>query len=259
MLNGSELDLYGQQQSMNDRLTDGITKQKLNVILMVDVSTSMNGTRINQVNDAIEDVLGYLRSLQDENANVDFYMSILTFGTDAKWLDDKKCTNVSEYVFNRIKARGQSNLHLAYEKLDEVLDKEKNGGIMPDFGGIAPIILLLTDGHPSKGCKKQLDLLKKKPWFNVALKYGISVELNDERTKKVLRDFVGNTGEVIDCYDARLLKRIIQIIVITASKVKSKTSSVTINKNGKKSLVETQEVVRQEIQTKLIEVDDWEW
>ena len=126
---------------------------------------------------------------------------------------------------------------------------------MPDFGGVAPIILLLSDGHPSKGpIKEELEKLRSKPWFKVALKYGIAIELNDQKTIKILRDFVSNNGDVIQVYTSNLLKKIIKIIVLTASKVKSKTSN--IQSEVKETI--NQEII-QEVQAVLNEVDDWEW
>lgn len=234
---------------------DRISKQKFNIIVVVDNSKSMHGSRIDQVNSAINDIITYLNELQNENTNIDFYLSILTFSTFANWNDGKEGQNVSNYKFTPIKAKGASNLHLAYKELNNVLLKESQGGIMPDFGGVAPIILLLSDGHPSKGpIKEELEKLRSKPWFKVALKYGIAIELNDQKTIKILRDFVSNNGDVIQVYTSNLLKKIIKIIVLTASKVKSKTSN--IQSEVKETI--NQEII-QEVQAVLNEVDDWEW
>ena len=80
------------------------------------------------------------------------------------------------------------------------------------------------------------------------------IELNDEKTINVLREFVGLNGDVIQVYDSNLLQKIIKIIVITASKVKSKSLSV----HRQKGVSVTREL-QQEIQTAINEVEDWEW
>jgi Mg-chelatase subunit ChlD len=69
---------------------DRVAKQKFNIILLVDTSRSMQGSRIGQVNQAISDISKYLKDMQIENTNVDFYISILTFATEAKWVSIKK-------------------------------------------------------------------------------------------------------------------------------------------------------------------------
>jgi uncharacterized protein YegL len=162
---------------------------------------------------------------------------------------------VEEFTFKNINGAGWNNLHLEYQKLEEILKKESKGGIMPDFGGVAPIILLMTDGHPTKfPMKEETEALKKLPWYKVALKYGIAIELKDERTHKVLQEFVNGNGDVIECYDSKLLERIIKIIVLTASKVKSTSTSV-----GAGQGVSVTQEIQQQVQQALAEVDDWEW
>lgn len=236
-------------------MEDRIAKQRLNVIMLVDCSTSMRGERIAQVNHALRDMQAKLSAMQDENANTDFYITVITFSTEAFLLNRKEQEPIDRFSFRDIQAGGWSNLHLAYVELEKLLHKEKRGGIMPDFGGVAPIVLLLTDGHPTKyPLKEEMNALRALPWFRVALKYGIAIELHDQRTLDVLKDFVSGNGDVIECYDSHLLERIIKIIVLTASKVKSTSASV----HYEKKLTVTEEV-KQQVQHALIEVDDWDW
>lgn len=254
--------LSGDTAMMNGLIADGIAKQKLHIMLLVDTSRSMQGERIGQVNTAIADIHKYLVDLQGENTNVDFYMSVLTFANEARFLEGYKGVNVSEMTPPKLKAIGYSNLHLAYEELAVALHKETSGGIMPDFGGVAPIILLLTDGHPTKSTEKQLDELKKLSWYRVALRYGISIGLHDDRTVRELTDFTEDSECVIECIDSSSLARIIRVIVLTASKVKSQSSavkSVAAQKNQNSSNSCAHMAVKQQIQSSLEEVDDWEW
>lgn len=239
----------------NNIAADRIAKQRFNMIMIVDCSTSMRGARMSQVNGALRDVKKYLTELQDENANVDFYLTVITYSTEAFFLNGDKCKPIKEFEFNDIRGGGWSNLHTAYDKLADILKKESQGGIMPDFGGVAPIILLMTDGHPTKfPLKDEMSALKDLPWFNVALKYGIAIELNDKRTKDCLAEFVSGNGDVIECYDAKLLERIIKIIVLTASKVRSSSTNVHSDTS-----VTVNDEIKQQVQYAISEVDDWEW
>ena len=236
-------------------MKDRIAKERLNIILLVDASKSMSGRRISQVDSAITDIKKYLLDLQFENTYVDFYITIIPFSTTANYYNDEKMINIEDFNYDGIKTGGWSNLHLAYEKLSEILKKESKGGIMPDFGGLAPVILLLTDGHPTGNeYKERLKEIIDTPWFKVALRYGIAIELNDKLTKDVLRDFVGKNGDVIECYDSNMLKNIIKIIVLTASKVKSQSANVSYNPNESQN-----KQVQQQIAVALAETEDWEW
>ena len=236
-------------------MVDRIAKEKLNIILLIDSSRSMEGKRIEQVNQAINDIHSYLQDLQAENTNVDFYLTLISFGTYASFYDNKECINVDRFKYKGIECRGYSNLHLAYEKLADIMKKESKGGIMPDFGGAAPIILLLTDGHPTGNAyKEKMEELAGIPWFKAALRYGIAIELNDNRTTTVLKDFVGNNGDVVSCYNASMLKDIIKIIVVTASKVKSTNSNIS---NGPH--VTQNQVAQQLIAEALSDTENWGW
>ena len=182
-------------------------------------------------------------------------MSIINFGTTMSYGLKERIMKVDDISFTPIKAKGYSNLHLAYNELTTLLDKESKGGIMPDFGGVAPIILLLTDGHPTKyPITDELKALREKPWFKVALRYGIAIELNDKRTIGVLRDFVEDKGDVIECFDSNLLKKIIKVIVITASMVKSTGSS--IHRENNSSITND---VQLKVQEALTDIEEWEW
>jgi uncharacterized protein YegL len=236
-------------------MEDKIAKQKLNLIVLVDCSKSMQGERIAQVNKALRDIKTHLVEMQGENSGVDFFMTVITFSTEARFVNGDRCKAVEEFDFQNLKGGGWSNLHLGYQKLEEILKKESRGGIMPDFGGVAPIILLMTDGHPTKyPLTEEMAALKKLPWYKVALKYGIAIELKDERTHKVLQEFVNGNGDVIECYDSKLLEKIIKIIVLTASKVKSTSISVAAVKG-----VSVKNEIQQKVGQALAEVDDWEW
>ncbi len=232
-----------------------IAKQRLNIILLVDVSSSMRGKRIEEVNSAIADIISYLKDYEKENTNLDFYLSIIKFGTEMSYGLKERVMRVDDISFEPIKAKGYSNLHLAYTELASLLEKESKGGIMPDFGGVAPILVLLTDGHPTKyPITKELELLKEKAWFRISLRYGIAIELNDKKTIGVLRDFVLDKGDVISCYNSNLLKEIIKVIVVTASMVKSTGSSVHNEKR-----VSITEEAQLKIQDALMDIEECEW
>ena len=87
---------------------------------------------------------------------------------------------------------------------------------------------------------------------------------------RVLTDFTEDRDCVVECIDATTLARIIQIIVLTASKVKSQSSAVRAG-NAARASVQRREkqpraqarashtIVKQQIKVTLDEVEDWEW
>ena len=127
---------------------------------------------------------------------------------------------------------------------------------MPDLGGVAPIIILMTDGMPtSYDWEKHLTDLKKKGWFKVALKYALAIGIDSDEAMDVLNKFTGNPETVLKVYTAEALRKVIKVIAITASKIKSNSSSSS-NVQG---AVSTNDIAQQDIKDKLEEIPDIEW
>lgn len=99
---------------------------------------------------------------------------------------------------------------------------------MPDIGGVAPIIILMTDGMPtSTDWEERLSSLRNKSRFKVALKYALLIGDECSETMDVLTKFTGTNETVLKVYSAETLRKVIKVIAVTASKVKSNSSSKT--------------------------------
>jgi len=234
-------------------LGDGIARQELNVIFVIDNSGSMQGEKIGAVNNAIRDVMSIMPDIQDDTSDATIKISALTFSDNAKWVYTEPKT-IEEFKWRDINTEGATNLSAAYAELTKYLCKKENGGQMPDLGGVAPIIILMTDGMPtSPDWEKHLEKLNKKGWFKVALKYAISIEVNTDEAKDVLSKFTGNPETVLQVYTAEALRRVINVIAVTASKVKS--NSATLSNGG----ANNNQIAQAQIAKKLEEVENDEW
>ena len=241
---------------MIDRiLGDGIAKQELNLVFIIDNSGSMDGEKIGAVNNAIRDVVSIMPEIQDDTSDAIIKVSALSFSDQAKWIFSEPKT-VEDFKWKDINVDGGTNLSEAYDKLSDFLRKRSNGGKMPDLGGVAPILILMTDGMPtSYDWEEHLNTLKKKGWFKVALKYALAIGVDCDEAMDVLKKFTGNPETVLKVYSAEALRKVIKVIAVTASKVKSCSSTTTANGVA----VNTNELAKEEIKEKLDEVDDVEW
>ena len=242
-------------EKTNERfdLGDGIARQELNVIFVIDNSGSMQGEKIGAVNNAIRDVMSIMPDIQDDTGDATIKISALTFSDDAKWIYSEPKT-IDEFKWRDIGTEGATNLSAAYDELSRYLCKRESGGKMPDLGGVAPIIILMTDGMPtSYDWEKHLSDLQKKGWFKVALKYAIAIEVNTDEARDVLSKFTGNPETVLTVYTAEALRRVIKVIAITASKVKSSSASIGSGVGN------NNQVAQAEIAKNLEEVADVEW
>lgn len=243
---------------MEDRmLGEGIARQELNLLFVIDNSGSMSGEKLGAVNNAIRDVMAIMPEIQEDTSDAEIKISALKFSDKASWVYSEP-KSVSDFKWNDISSEGGTNLSAAYDELGRWLCKKEKGGQMPDLGGVAPIIILMTDGLPtSYDWEKHLETLKRKGWFRVALKYALAIQIDTDEAMDVLNKFTGNPETVLKVYTAEALRKVIKVIAVTASKVKSNSSSGTVG-NGVQG-VNNNEIAQGEIAQKLEDISDVEW
>lgn len=238
----------------NKTLGEGIKRQELNLIFVIDNSGSMDGEKIGAVNNAIRDIVTIMPEIQDDTSDADIMISALTFSDKAKWVYSEP-QKANDFKWKDIRVDGGTNLSLAYDELSSFLCRRESGGKMPDIGGVAPIIILMSDGMPtSYDWENHLKELKKKGWFKVALKYALAIQIDTDEAMDVLTKFTGNPETVLKVYTAEALRQVIKVIAVTASKVKSSSSVV----NGTQ-LVNKEELAKQEINKGLEDISNIEW
>lgn len=240
---------------VSKNLGEGIAKQELNLIFVIDNSGSMSGEKIGAVNNAIRDVMSIMPDVQEDTSDALIKVSALVFSDDAKWVYSEPKT-VEDFKWKDVSVDGGTNLSNAYDQLASFLRKKEKGGKMPDLGGVAPIIILMTDGMPtSHDWEDHLKELKKKGWFKVALKYALAIGIDSDEAMDVLNKFTGNSETVLKVYTAEALRKVIKVIAITASKVKSNSSSMTLSDGTQTN----NDLAQEEIKEKLEDVEDVEW
>ena len=240
---------------VSKNLGEGIAKQELNLVFVIDNSGSMSGEKIGAVNNAIRDVMSIMPEVQEDTSDALIKVSALVFSDDAKWVYSEPKT-VEDFKWKDVSVDGGTNLSNAYDQLASFLRKKEKGGKMPDLGGVAPIIILMTDGMPtSHDWEDHLKELKKKGWFKVALKYALAIGIDSDEAMDVLNKFTGNSETVLKVYSAEALRKVIKVIAITASKVKSNSSSMTLSGGTQTN----NDLAQEEIKEKLEDVEDVEW
>ena len=241
---------------MQDRmLGEGIARQELNLLFVIDNSGSMEGEKLGAVNNAIRDVMSIMPEIQDDTSDAVIKISALKFSDDARWVYSEPKT-VSEFKWKDLSVEGGTNLSAAYDELAKWLTKKERGGQMPDIGGVAPIIILMTDGLPtSYDWEQRLASLKKKGWFKVALKYALAIGIDTDEAMDVLKKFTGNPETVLKVYTAEALRKVIKVIAVTASKVKSNSASA----GGDNSGATNNDLAQNAIAEKIEDIEDVEW
>lgn len=240
----------------NNSIQDGIKRQQLNLIFVIDKSGSMEGEKMGAVNNAIRDVMSIMPEIQEDTSDADIMISAMTFSDTSDWVYSEP-QSIDNFKWKDIRTEGGTNYSKAYDMLAQFLSKRENGGQMPDFGGVSPIIILMSDGMPtSPDWESHLDSLKRKGWFKAALKYALAIQIDTKEAMDVLTKFTGNPETVLKVYTAEALRKVIKVIAITASKVKSSSSMMSSTTGEIKT---KEEVAMGEIASELKDMSDVEW
>ena len=89
-------------------------------------------------------------------------------------------------------------------------------------------------------------------------KYALAIGIDTDEAMDVLRKFTGNPETVLKVYTAEALRKVIKVIAVTASKVKSNSAST--NGGGVAGAVaDNNHMAQEQIAEKLEEVKDIEW
>lgn len=217
----------------------GVAQTEIIVIPIIDVSGSMCGERIASVNDAMAEVPAQLADINDESVDSKLLIAPMEFSSGARWfaLKNNQPAEVESFRWIDMKANGLTDLGAAFKLLTEKLTTEDKGGWMKGRGGAAPVLILISDGGPTDDYQTQLKALKKRGWFNAALKFAVAVEGAD---KSVLAEFTGNSEAVIDTTVIRNdLASIVKVVVVASSEAASKSASISNSDNATNVVTET--------------------
>ncbi|MBE0700607.1 MAG: VWA domain-containing protein [Acholeplasmataceae bacterium] len=196
------------------------------VITIVDTSGSMTGEKIGQVNDGMRNAIEYLKEFNENSIDVAVKLACLTFSSGADWVNKKKPLEDPEnFVWHDIHAGGYTDFGRACTELKDVLTVEEKGGWMKSRGGIAPVLILMSDGQPTDEYHKQLADLKKRGWFKGALKTAIAI--GNDADRNMLKEFTGHEEAIFDVHAFDDLSKVIRKLVVTASMVQSQTTSMS--------------------------------
>jgi uncharacterized protein YegL len=197
---------------------EGVSRRTMVLFFLIDKSISMFGTKIEQVNDAMDEVIPDLRELSRSNTEASVKIAAITFSTGAEWMYPTPI-DVEEFRWKHISASGVTDLGEALNMLNEKLSTDE---FMTDAAGsYAPAIFLLSDGQPNDDWRMALENLKKNNWYKHALKAAVAI--GDDVDKDMLAKFTGNKDTVLKV-EPEALKQVIKFVSVTSSQIGSKST-----------------------------------
>ncbi|GHT01795.1 tellurium resistance protein TerY [Synergistales bacterium] len=211
--------------------TVAIPRKTMVLFFLVDTSGSMMGSKIGEVNSAIEEVIPELKELSESNADAQIKIAVLEFSSGARWLTPERPIEAENFVWNDMDASGVTDLGDACKKLNEKLSTK--AFMREATGSFAPAIFLLSDGGPTDEYQKGLEVLKQNNWFKKAIK--VAVAIGSDADKSVLEEFTGSNEAVLEAHSPAMLRKMIKFVSVRASEVASKSANVDSGDDGGES------------------------
>ena len=196
-------------------------RKVMTLYYVIDTSGSMQGSKIGQVESALEEVMQTLQEISDESDDAQIKIAVLEFSTGASWVTPEP-VSPEGYRFKTFEACGVTDFGAACKELDKKLSR--NEFLQNAAGAYPPVILLFSDGGPTDNWESGLDALKKNNWFKRSIK--IAFAIGDDADKDILARFSGSSETVLDVKNKDQLQLMIEKASVITSVFASHSSTV---------------------------------
>lgn len=194
-----------------DDVRGGTARRSLRFIVLVDVSGSMSGDKIQAVNRAMRECIPSMRKNNQDNPFAEMFVEVITFSTGAVWHVQR--TSVNELTWRDLGADGVTDLGAAFDLVTEALDVQNMGK-----RNLPPVLLLLSDGGPTDDWEPALRRFEATPWGSANRTVRIAVAIGEGADKSVLARFTGNPDTVLSADRAATLVQLIKWASISVTK-----------------------------------------
>lgn len=201
----------------------------LPVILLLDVSGSMSGEKILNLNDAVRDMLNTFSDT--ESSEIEIHVAIINFGAQVKL--HQPLVSASAVQWQELSASGSTPLGTALEMAKAMIEDKD---VLPSSRIYRPTVVLVSDGQPDSGWEKPLNNFisdgRSGKCDRIAMAIGADVD------KEVLgKFFEGTTHPLLYAEDAKKIRDCFKYITMS---VTTRTKSQTPNIVPESSTIEIQ-------------------
>lgn len=121
----------------------------LPVILLLDVSGSMSGEKIRNLNDAVRDMLNTFRNT--ENGETEIHVAVITFGAEVKL--HQALASAGDIQWHDLSASGGTPLGVAFQMAKAMIEDKD---VLPKHRVFRPTVVLVSDGRPGDSWENPL-------------------------------------------------------------------------------------------------------
>ncbi len=203
--------------------------RRLPIYFLVDVSESMVGESLSQLDEALRSIVSTLR--QDPYALETAHLSVIAFAGKARTI--APLTELVAFHPPELPVGGGTALGAALEHLMDEIDRDVTTTTTERKGDWRPIIFLLTDGHPTDNTSSALDRWNRRYRNGASL---VAVSVGGQADHATLRAL---TEDVVVFYDAApdAFARFAQWVSMS---IQTQSRSVSTGKDAKVELIKAE-------------------
>ncbi len=198
----------------------------LHLFFLLDSSGSMEGARIQSLNQIVRDLLPELQSFAQSHPECEITLRVIEFNSSARWLvgDHRNAPSLEQFQWHDLQAEGVTAMAQAIALLADGLEDERLAGKKL----FAPVAILISDGgstDPTSEMESALQRLNQQKAGRKALRFAIGI--GDDYDEEVLRAFISPAYQerpgVLQAVDSGQLAAYLQLL---------STSSITQSLGG---------------------------
>ncbi|WP_189484104.1 vWA domain-containing protein [Alishewanella tabrizica] len=214
----------------------------LPVVLLLDVSTSMQGNSINQLNAAVKEMIAdFARAEKNE---IEILVSVITFGAEV--LLHTPYTSAKDIEWQDLRVSGATPMGTAFSMAKAMIEDKD---VTPSRA-YRPTIVLVSDGEPNDSWQQPLRALVNEGRSQKCDRMAMAI--GSEASNAVLNEFVSGTeNKVFTAQDASQIQEFFKFVTMS---VTTRTNSQNANVVPKPEEVE--QLVEQEQNKQLVESED---
>ena len=184
--------------------------KKLPVVLLLDVSGSMSGEKINTLYDSVVDMVESFIAAQAKETMID--VAVITFGSKVELHTPyTSVADLQKTGINKFHAEGMTPMGTALKMAKDMIDDKTT----TPSNIYRPAVVLVSDGQPNDSWEKPLDNFVNDGRSSKCQRFAIAI--GNDADQKVLERFTGDKANVMFAEDAAGMAECFQKFTMSVS------------------------------------------
>ncbi len=159
-----------------------LATRPLHFIWICDCSGSMQGDKIQSLNQAIREAIPHMQQVAKDNPNANVEVRALKFSDGAQWHISQP-TPVADFKWTDLNASGVTDMGRSLSMLADQLKRPPM-----EERALPPILVLVSDGHHTDDLGGGLKAVMDQPWGKKAVR--VAIAIGQDADREVLERFI---------------------------------------------------------------------